>query len=925
MNHTENRKLRGIKRLTLIITFGLLMITSSAFAQHIDLQNVTILDLQNLVKDGKLSYKELTQMYLNRIELFDFNTIKLNSVRILNPQALADAERCDLVFAADPAVAKGMFGIPVLVKDNINVTGMPTTAGSVALAGNYAPYNATLITRLKASGAVILGKTNLTEFANYIAIGMANGFSSLGGQVLNPYRPVRLMGDTVTMYPSGSSAGSGVAAAAALSTVTVGTETSGSILSPCFTNSIAGIKPTVGLISRYGVIPISSSQDIAGPMGRNVTDIAILLNALAGYDPKDETTGSIEKAGVTGMDYTRSLKLGGLKGKRIGLVGIPDKNNFAFAPFQKALQALKDAGVEIVTRPNGAALTYYNPDNPDVNPPYPASIVLDYDFAKDLPAYLATLDEQYPIKTLQNIVDFNNAYMKTDSAAFPFGQAIMIRCAGLDLEAQKERYLEDRAKDILYSRVNGIDYLLKQYNLDCIVSTSHTGSTTGIAAKAGYPTVSIPLANPGGTAYPVNMHFTGTAFSEAQLIEFAYTVEQATHFRIPPDLTEKSSLGAIRLDMKMKTFQSGNFTFKAPEAYLQERKDIPSFWIGTVDGVAEFLYRNVKKGQIEIIGYSAGGRPIRAVVYGNARQGKGTTTFSGSLGFRDVKAYRGRDHEKTVYFGIAGVHGFELEGIVGMVNLISVIETGKDLRGKAWPEIAGQIAKIDRLVLIPVANPDGRARLPLRMAVHRGADFTVHEYLNTGGNPDGTIIGWPQIKEFIPLDFGKPGFPGGYPNDAGVNIMHDDFFGKIQPETQALFDLAARERPDLVMNMHTGAVYMNMHRPFCEPVLSAVFDTLYTYVHKRLTIEKLQGAKTVASINPQRAERGVYNLDTALNLHCGALSVVVESPSHNFDGKTSNGALALHTPDMLLDAQLFCHQEAMRFLAETGGRSKWKF
>jgi hypothetical protein len=380
----------------------------------------------------------------------------------------------------------------------------------------------------------------------------------------------------------------------------------------------------------------------------------------------------------------------------------------------------------------------------------------------------------------------------------------------------------------------------------------------------------------------------------------------------------------LNAQMQMRTFQSGNYTFKVPEAYLQEREKIPVFWVSTVDEVAEFLYQTVKKGRIEIIGHSAGGRPIRAVVYGNARQGKGTSTFSGSLGFRDVRAYMGPDHEKKVYWGISAVHGFELEGIMGTVNLISVLETGKDLRGKAWPEIVEQASKIDRLILIPIVNPDGRARVPIRMGRQYGSDDTVHEYLNTGGNPDGTIVGWPQIKEFIPLDFGKPGFPAGYPNDAGVNIQHDDFMGKIQPETQALFDLAARERPDLIINMHTGAVYMNMHRPFCEPVLTPAFDTLYTYVQRRLTIENLQGSRNIETINPQRAARSAYNLDTALNLHCGALSVVVESPSHTFDGKISGGtALAIHTPEMLLDAQLTCHQESMRFLVEKGGRSKW--
>lgn len=379
----------------------------------------------------------------------------------------------------------------------------------------------------------------------------------------------------------------------------------------------------------------------------------------------------------------------------------------------------------------------------------------------------------------------------------------------------------------------------------------------------------------------------------------------------------------VCLSAQIRTYQSGNFTFKVPEAYLQERENIPPFWISTVEEVTAFLYRNVKKGEIEIIGTSAGGRPIRAVVYGNVRQGKGTSTFSGSLGFHDVKAYRGRDHDKKVYWGIAAVHGFELEGIVGMVNFISILETGKDLRGKEWPEITAQAAKLDRIVLIPIVNPDGRTRIPLRMGRYYQGDDTVHEYLNTGGNPDGTKRGWPQIKEFIPLDFGQPVFPGGYPNDAGVNIQHDDFFGKKQPETQAIFDLAVRERPDLVINMHTGAVYMNMHRPFCEPVLSEVFNSLYKCVQRKLTIEKLQGSKSIEDIDPRSAAQSVYNFDTALNLHCGALCVAVESPSHTFDWKISDGTFALHTPEMLLDAQLFCHQESMRFLAETGGRSKW--
>jgi hypothetical protein len=366
------------------------------------------------------------------------------------------------------------------------------------------------------------------------------------------------------------------------------------------------------------------------------------------------------------------------------------------------------------------------------------------------------------------------------------------------------------------------------------------------------------------------------------------------------------------------------YTFQIPQDYLREREDIPAFWVSSVDEVNTFLKKNIHKGELQIIGTSAGGRPIYAVLYGKPRQGKGTSTFSGSLGFGDVRVYRGPDHEKTVYMGMSAVHGGEFEGIVGTVNLLSVIETGKDLRGKEWPGITAQVSKIDRLILVPIVNPDGRSRIPLRMEVYRDTSYIVTEYLNTGGKADGTLTGWPQVKEFIPADFSRPGFPGGYPNDAGVNIQHDDFFGKRQPETQALFDLAARERPDLIINMHTGAVHMLMHRSFCEPVLNPVFDSLFTYVQTGLALHGLQNTKDPKiEADVSRAPMGVYNLDAALNLHCGALSVVVESPSHGFSGRNDDGEVALQTPDMLLNAQLVCHQEAMKFLVNSGGRSRW--
>ncbi|MEN6533880.1 MAG: M14 family zinc carboxypeptidase [Bryobacteraceae bacterium] len=362
-----------------------------------------------------------------------------------------------------------------------------------------------------------------------------------------------------------------------------------------------------------------------------------------------------------------------------------------------------------------------------------------------------------------------------------------------------------------------------------------------------------------------------------------------------------------------------------PASYLEQAEHIPEFWVNTVEDVNRFLDEHVRKGSVQQIGVSAGGRPIRAVFYGTPREGKGTTTFSGSLGFGDTRAYRGSGHERTVYLGLAGVHGGEFEGIAGMVNLISVIETGKDLRGREWPEITAAAASLGRLILVPVVNVDGRSRVPLRMEKYRGSDETVHEYFNTGGRLDGKIIDWPQCKEFIPLDFSRTQFPGGYPNDAGVNVQHDDFLGKRQPETQALFDLVARERPDLVLNMHTGAVFPLVLRPFAEPVLTPVFENLFRRVQGRLAVEDYQ-----ATIDPERegaASRmkrlSSYNLDTALNLHCGALSVVIESPSHGFSTAKRDGKPVIFTVDDLVSVQLFCHLEAMRFLGDTGGRARW--
>jgi hypothetical protein len=361
-----------------------------------------------------------------------------------------------------------------------------------------------------------------------------------------------------------------------------------------------------------------------------------------------------------------------------------------------------------------------------------------------------------------------------------------------------------------------------------------------------------------------------------------------------------------------------------PASYLEEPEHIPDFWVSTVDAVNAFLDKRVRTGEVVTIGTSAGGRPIRAVFYGKPRRANGTTTFSGSLGFGDVRAFLGPDYSKKVYMAMAGVHGGEFEGIVGMVNLISVMETSKDLRGTSWSSILESALSLDRIILIPIVNPDGRARVPLRMERFRGEDETVAEYFNTGGRLDGKNIGWPQCKEFIPLDFSKTQFPGGYPNDAGVNIQHDDFLGRRQPETEALLQLVARERPDLILNMHTGAVFPLMHRPFAERELMPVYEELFRRVHTQLTAWNFQKTRDpVIEADPKKGSSSPYNLDTALNLQCGALSVVIESPSHAFSTAKRDGKLVIFTPEQLLDIQLLCHMEAIKFLVETGGRARW--
>ncbi|MFC7645606.1 amidase family protein [Streptosporangium lutulentum] len=353
----------------------------------IDLETATVTQLQQAMSSRKITSEWLVNAYIERIRALNTHGPGLNAVRVLNDDALNEARQADKDRSRG-RVRGPMHGIPVLVKDNTDIKKLPTTAGAQALADSYPADDAFLVKRLRAAGAVILGKTNLTEFANFTTAGMPSGYSGLAGQVLNPY--------DVSQTPSGSSSGSGAAAAASLAAVTIGTETSGSILSPSVANSLVGVKPTVGLVSRTGIIPIAASQDTAGPMTRSVYDAAALLTAITGIDPEDPATATSKD--VVGTDYTAALSKDALKNVRIGVVGTPTGNQGA--AFTKAVDVLRAQGATVA------------PATVDTSG-LPASI-LNYEFKRDLNAYFARLPARAPMKTLDDVVRFNLAHAARD-------------------------------------------------------------------------------------------------------------------------------------------------------------------------------------------------------------------------------------------------------------------------------------------------------------------------------------------------------------------------------------------------------------------------------------------------------------------------------------------------------------------------------
>jgi amidase len=475
----------------------------------VDLETATVSRLNELLDARKISSASLTSAYISRIKALNTAGPGLNAVRALNPNALKEASAADAA-RRDSGSHGPLLGIPVIVKDNIDVKGMPTTAGSVALADSFPKADAPLVAQLRKSGAVILGKANLTEFANYLTSGMPGGYSSLGGQVLNAY-------DT-SQSPSGSSAGSGVAASVGFAAVTIGTETSGSILSPAFSNSDVGVKPTVGLISRTGIVPIAASQDTAGPLTRTVADAAAELTAITGTDPEDPATAANP---LVGHDFTKDLKTTALQGARIGVVAsqVPVAGTDNRALWDAAVAALKARGATLV--------------DVTLDTSGQSSTVLSYEFKRDLNAYLSRLPGNAPMKTLDDIVAYNTAHAQE---ALKFGQTNALASQTKDLSpgsADTVKYQADRANDLTISK-GRIDPLMQSNNLTALLFAN--GGSAGIGAKAGYPSVSVPAGYQAANRRPFNIVFLGQAWTEPLLVGYAYDYEQATKLRQPPSV-----------------------------------------------------------------------------------------------------------------------------------------------------------------------------------------------------------------------------------------------------------------------------------------------------------------------------------------------------------------------------------------------------
>jgi amidase len=497
-----------------------------------DLEEITIAELQEGLKSGKWTSVSLTRAYLERIDAIDKNGPKLNSVIEVNHDAEKIAAQAD-ADRKSGKVHSPLHGIPVVIKDNIS-TGdrMQTTAGSLALVGAGAPNNkdAFIAAQLRRAGAVLLGKTNLSEWANFRSGHSSSGWSGRGGQTHNPY--------ALDRNPSGSSSGTGAAVSGNLCTVGIGSETDGSIVSPSCSNGLVGIKPTVGLVSRAGIIPISHTQDTAGPMARCVADAATLLTVIAGRDPDDEATA----ASKLEPDYTKFLDPNGLRGMRLGIVAkftdvAPPVNKL----FADAVTAMKSAGAEV--EPALELPTWGKWDEFE-------NLILSYEFKADLNKYLAALGSTAKVHSLADVIDFNDAHAAQEMPYFAQEEMIKAQAKG---DLHSEEYKKAVTEAARLTRAEGIDALLQKYRLDALIGITGTPawltdwvngdafgfSNSSLAAVAGYPHITVPMGYVFGL--PCGVSFIGTAWSEPTLLKAAYAYEQTTKHRKAPQFLKTVS------------------------------------------------------------------------------------------------------------------------------------------------------------------------------------------------------------------------------------------------------------------------------------------------------------------------------------------------------------------------------------------------
>jgi amidase len=541
----------------------------AAPARAFSVVEATIADMRTAMAQGRTTSRELVRQSLERIATFE---PRLNAAISVNPRALAEADERDRE-RRQRRLRGPLHGIPIALKDNIHTTDMPTTGGALAFEGFIPPYEATLTKNLRAAGAIILAKTVLTELANFVAEGMPTNYSSLASFGFNPYDPrrdprVANFDGRPILAPGGSS--SGIGTAASFWAANVGTETSGSILNPASQTMLAGIKPTVGRISRHGVIPITADQDTPGPMARTVADAAIVLGALEGASPDPNDAATRACMPPPNRDYTRFLRADGLRGARIGIpralyydalaapaaaTGSGGLNAARQSAMADAIAVLQSAGATIVDPADipsvvsadtaqslprwGICSSLAAAKGRDQN----CSIVLKYGMKRDFNAWLASLGTAAPVRTLTELREWNRSHER--AGTLKYGQALLDISDEIDLESDRARYLADREKDLQLTSRDGIDATLRAHKLDALLFPGPTGAA--IAARPGYPSVIVPFAMvpnelqglPAGfnpKPVPFGVTFTGTACSEPRLIELAYAFEQRTKRRIPPQM-----------------------------------------------------------------------------------------------------------------------------------------------------------------------------------------------------------------------------------------------------------------------------------------------------------------------------------------------------------------------------------------------------